>query len=340
MPGSGSGAMKQAWIGAVALGGLAALVWIGRGHLGGGSEESTDGTRSGGGAEASRRLATGAGGANRAGNAANGGAAGAPAAGSAGSDGPTNPRAGVAAVRGAPRGDGASVESEAVDRAAVGSIGATRLDVRPSTTKREVPDMPKQVGHGIDSIEAQNEAPPPEPAPEIAYDGGPDHVFTTDWQVEVPDAGRISGDAGTVSFWLKPQWQGTNQDDATFVQLGDSGMQVVKNVNYLRFEYIDATGKENGLGLNIGDWRPGDWHQVTTTWANGNLALYVDGQQVSQERYPNPPTFGSETKLYVGSNFPGTPVAQGDISYLRVLNRDSPASEVGDQFRSGPRPSN
>lgn len=73
-----------------------------------------------------------------------------------------------------------------------------------------------------------------------------------DWWVEVPDAGKISGAAGTISFWLKPE----------------------------------------------------------------------------------------ETKLYVGSDFPGTPVAPGQVSNLMVLNRDSSPTEVGQRFQSGARPKN
>jgi hypothetical protein len=195
--------------------------------------------------------------------------------------------------------------------------------------------MPKQVSETVAGT-ADNGAAP---APEVAYDGGADHVFSTKSQTQVPDAANITGDAGTVSFWVKPEWGPNSQDDATFVQLGDSGLQVVKNVNFLRFEYIDQNGTENGLGTNIGEWPDQQWRQVTATWTNGNLALYVDGQLISQNRYQYPPTFGQETKLLVGSNFPG-PVAPGQMSNLTVLNRDSSATEVANSFQSGARPSN
>jgi hypothetical protein len=208
----------------------------------------------------------------------------------------------------------------------------------PDVTKREVPDLPKQASLTT-AAESPDNAPAPEPAPEVAYDGGADHVFSTTSQVQVPDAANITGEAGTVSFWLKPEWGPTSQDDATFVQLGDSSMQVVKNVNFLRFEYLDSNGTENGLGTNIGDWQSDQWRQVTATWTGGNLSLYVDGQLISQNRYPNPPTFGEETKLLVGSDFSG-PVAPGQVSNLTVLNRDSSGTEVSQQFQSGARPRN
>ncbi len=248
----------------------------------------------------------------------------------------------AAVVRGAERAAAAGAVAGAAgkvlasgDSAATGDV---RLGDRAQASKRDVPDMPnmpKQVADAVAGV-ADNAAAP---APEVAYDGGADHVFNTKSQIQVPDAANITGDAGTVSFWVKPQWGPNSQDDATFVQLGDSGLQVVKNVNFLRFEYIDQNGTENGLGTNLGEWPDQQWRQVTATWTNGSLALYVDGQLISQNHYQYPPTFGQETKLLVGSNFPG-PVAPGELSNLTVLNRDSSATEVSNNFQSGPRPAN
>jgi hypothetical protein len=252
-------------------------------------------------------------------------------------------RVGAAAVvRGAERATtGGTAAGAAGNALATGDslgTGDVRLADRAQASKRDVPDMPsmpKQLSEAM-AGSADNAAPP---APEVAYDGGADHVFSTKSQMQVPDAANITGDAGTVSFWVKPEWGPTSQDDATFVQLGDSGLQVVKNVNFLRFEYIDQNGTENGLGTNLGEWPDQQWRQVTATWTNGNLALYVDGQLISQNRYQFPPTFGEETKLLVGTNFPG-PIAPGQMSNVTVLNRTSSATEVANNFQSGPRPNN
>jgi hypothetical protein len=249
------------------------------------------------------------------------------------------------------RRDGASTVVRGAARLAGGNlgtaVGAAPDALRPGSaprgqlpdvTKREVPDLPKQASLTT-TADTPDNAVAPEPAPEVAYDGGADHVFSTTSQVQVPDAANITGEAGTVSFWLKPEWGPNSQDDATFVQLGDSSLQVVKNVNFLRFEYLDSNGTENGLGTNIGDWQQEQWRQVTASWNSGNLSLYVDGQLISQNRYQNPPIFGQETKLLVGSDFSG-PVAPGQVSNLTVLNRDSSPTEVSQQFQSGGRPRN
>jgi len=176
-----------------------------------------------------------------------------------------------------------------------------------------------------------------QPIPDVVYQAKDDKVFPTDSQEEVGDAGKISGAAGTISFWLQPQWAAGNQEDATFVQLGDSGMEVMKNVNYLRFQFHDSDGGENGLGSNLGAWSQNEWHQVTATWQDTQLSLYVDGQLVSQKAFNRAPEFQPETKLYVGSAFPnGAAAAPASIGSLLVTNMNSSAGDVGSVFHNGP----
>ncbi|MBI3783146.1 MAG: LamG domain-containing protein [Deltaproteobacteria bacterium] len=178
-----------------------------------------------------------------------------------------------------------------------------------------------------------------EPVPEVAYNGGIDKSFDTQTQTQVQDVGKISGEAGTVSFWVKPGWGPDSQDDANFVQLGDSSLRFAKNVNYLRFEYFDKNGTEQGVGVNIGDWREGDWHQVAGTWNGKTYELFVDGKPGSQNTFPQPPDFQKDTRVLVGSNFGSNiPVAPGEITGLQVLNRPSSAGEIAQQHQTGQRP--
>ncbi len=184
-------------------------------------------------------------------------------------------------------------------------------------------------------------AAPAQPLPEVAYDSGVDKRFSTVSRSEVPDTGKIGGPNGTVSLWVKPQWGEANQEDASFVELGDSGMHMVKNVNFMRFQYIDPDGKERGLGFNIGDWKDGEWHQVTGTWNNGRYYLYGDGKLISQESFPKPPDFQDETKVYIGTqNANGVPGANSEVSGVQILNRTLSTSEIQAQFNSNTKPRN
>ena len=169
---------------------------------------------------------------------------------------------------------------------------------------------------------------------DVAFDGG-DAAYETQAQVEVPDVGKITGAAGTMSFWLQPGWQEGNQDDATLMNLGDGRLQIVKNVGFLRFEFVDDAGGTGGLGTSIAEWREGEWHQVTATWNGTQYALYVDGQLVSQTVHDGQVDLPSGAKLYIGSNFPeGRPVAHGTIGSVDLHNRPLGPGEVAGNFHA------
>jgi len=222
---------------------------------------------------------------------------------------------------------------------AAGGLALREGSERVLEAPRHRPDLPPA---GRSSLQIPAEATDdsvPEAIPDIAYDGGADHVFDTGSQTEVSDAGKISGEAGTIAFWIEPGWERNSQEAASFVQLGDNGLRIIKNGNSLRFEYTDSAGNVHGGGADIGDWQAGDWRHVTASWTGSTLSLYVDGGQVFLNHAPPLPDFGSETKLYVGSASPhGAPVAVGQISYLTVLNREVSGDEVRRMFESGGPP--
>lgn len=247
---------------------------------------------------------------------------------------------GADGAAGAPRGVGSGLgvggggrDGGALGAAAGGGLaGGDAAGRGPDVTRRDAPDAGST--GPVAEYDAEGNL---HEIPEVAFDGADDRFFPTDSQEEVQDAGPIGGGSGTVSFWLKPEWAEGSQEDATFVQLGDSGLEIMKNVNYLRFQYPDSTGAERGLGSNLSGWTPNEWRLVTATWSGGQLTLYVDGVMVSQNQYEHPPSFQEETKLYVGSAFPsGAPAAQASIGSLKVFNRDWSPAEIVNQFRAGP----
>jgi len=167
---------------------------------------------------------------------------------------------------------------------------------------------------------------------DIAFDSG-DAQYGTQAQVEVPDLGRIPGAAGTMSFWMQPGWQEGNQDDATLLEIGDGRLQIIKNVGFLRFEFVDDGGDTGGLGAPIAGWREGEWHQVTATWNGNQYALYVDGQLVSEAVHDGRVDLPPGAKLHIGSNFSGgRPVAPGTIGRVDLRNRPLGPGEVADGF--------
>jgi hypothetical protein len=228
---------------------------------------------------------------------------------------------------------------------------ATATTIRAPTLTPPAGAHRAPVPSGAGSGERTSDAPPeaaaapaqqdaadnPRPAAQVLYDSG-DHLFDTASQVELTDAGSINAQAGTLSFWVQPEWQPNNGDAVSFMQLGDSGLQIMKNGSQLRFGLSDGSGLQGG-SADIGNWQAGEWRQVTVTWADNALSLYIDGQQ-QLNGAPVPPEFQQNLRLYVGgSAFPDRPaVALAQLAYVTVLNRDASRDEVRQMFESGVPP--
>jgi hypothetical protein len=172
------------------------------------------------------------------------------------------------------------------------------------------------------------------PATWFPYSSGDQVNYALNEQTAVDDIGKIAPRSGTMSFWLQPGWQTGNQDDANFLEVGDGQLQVIKNVNFLRFEFTDADGGKGGIGAPITDWQEGQAHQITTTWTGNTYSLYIDGQLVSQTQYPGgavqvPP----DAKLLIGSAYPeNRPVAPGTINGVDIGGRPLSPAEVAAMY--------
>lgn len=173
-------------------------------------------------------------------------------------------------------------------------------------------------------------APPPPPeASGIVFDSG-DASYPTDGQVAVANLKGVG--AGTVSFWLQPQWSEGNQDDAAFIELGDS-LRIMKNVSFMRFEALSDGVVTSGVGAPITDWKDGEWHQVTATWQGDQMTLYFDGNLVSRAQRVAPITFMDDAQMFVGSSYPeGRPVAPGVMGQIGLENHPLTPSEVQARF--------
>jgi len=213
---------------------------------------------------------------------------------------------------------------------AVGAEGGAVLDAPSPAGGGTMAGAPTAAG-GANGKGAPTPGQPATPT-DVVYASGETEQYPTNGQVEVPDV-SVSGRSGTLSFWMQPTWGAGSQDDASLVMLGDR-MQVIKNVNFLRFEWQDDNNIEGGLGMPITDWKPGDWHQVTTTWAGNQFSLYVDGKLIGQaNNYAGNFALPDDTRLYVGSDFPASrPVASGTIGGVDLRNRSMAAGEVANQY--------
>jgi hypothetical protein len=158
--------------------------------------------------------------------------------------------------------------------------------------------------------------------------------FATATPVDASElAQRLGGSRGSVSFWFQPQWNDGSQDDASFLELADGSVRLVKNVDFLRLEFVDEDGVEHGLGAPITDWKSGEWHQVAGSWDGHTVALYFDGGLVRQAEIDTPLVLPDGPRMLLGSDFPDyRPVAAGVVGGVRVNDRPLSADEVRKRF--------
>ncbi|MEO8604291.1 MAG: LamG domain-containing protein [bacterium] len=150
-------------------------------------------------------------------------------------------------------------------------------------------------------------------------------------------AGNVNGDAGSIALSVTPDWAGSDAGGQAFVQIlsGDhvweNRIAIGKDSGSLRFILVDNTGVERNVGIEIPDWQPGQTHQVTATWGDALMSLYVDGRQVGQNTYAGTLQVPPSGPIYLGSN-------RSDVNYngvggrvtdFKIFGRALGADEVG-----------
>lgn len=175
--------------------------------------------------------------------------------------------------------------------------------------------------------------------------GGEGCVFDTNSRYAIPDAGNLSGEAGSISFCLQPQWGGTDASNAGIVDLQtpnvwENRLKIFKNNEFFRFSIWPNNGTESGVSAKINSWQPGQWHPVTVTFgpdpsSGQNIAsMYVDGNLVGQQPYDGQLQVPQQP-LYIGSGIPGgEPTAGGALRNFQAYNRVLPPNEAA-SFASG-----
>ena len=139
----------------------------------------------------------------------------------------------------------------------------------------------------------------------------------------------LGGGSGSASMWFQPQWEEGNKDDASLLEIGDGQLRLVKNVNFLRLEFIDAEGAEHGLGAPITGWTRGEWHQIAGSWDTDRFELYFDGVLVRETTISGTFYLPEKPRLFMGSDFPDSrPVAPGMVGGLDVHRHPMSADEA------------
>lgn len=193
--------------------------------------------------------------------------------------------------------------------------------------------------HGVRDADGSPARPTPQaasnhtgPYPAVAYDGGA-RTFETAHRTAIA-ADRIRNEAGTISFWIEPQWSRSDQRNADFVDLGTTGLQIVKRGAALWFQYTNGDGEAGDA--DVAHWEKGERHHVVAIWSAASMELYIDGQQafLSQRggRAPVPEAGG----VFIGAAFEDDEAsAPARISTIRIMNYNLSFQEVLDLYKRG-----
>lgn len=142
---------------------------------------------------------------------------------------------------------------------------------------------------------------------------------------------------GTVTFWVRPKWPGSQSESRVFFHVPTDSRRVMDNYHVQTYGgnlsvRVGALtdDKVKGAGLNSRvqrEWQPGEWHFLALRWSPQRVELFVDGRWVhrhSPAAYP----FKPRSSLIIGSWSDGRRSAAAALDEFRVFTRDIPDEEI------------
>ena len=153
-------------------------------------------------------------------------------------------------------------------------------------------------------------------------------LLTAGHQLSFAASNNISATAGTLEFWIKPNWPGNSLSPKTMLSWGSSGGLIFGKdgapnwrslFNRFLLEQSAATPAAN---LSAGQWR-----HSAFTWDATTLRLYLDGIQVAQTALTAPLPTISATNFFLGRDNSADDI-DAAIDELRISNRARTATEI------------
>ena len=155
---------------------------------------------------------------------------------------------------------------------------------------------------------------------------------------------------GTVQFWFKPDWAGTNLGGGgpgtagRLIEVGSYNpaftngwwsLYTSTNGSQLLFGSSTNGGGQTNLTAGIA-WLSNQWHQVVLTYTPSNSALYVDGQPATNGAgsiyFPN--LSERANGFRIGSDATGLNQARGAFDNLETFNYPLSAGTIASNYQS------
>lgn len=149
--------------------------------------------------------------------------------------------------------------------------------------------------------------------------------------LDYPTSSNIAASAGTVSFWIKPNWAGNDGREHTFFDTDTSAgsLKLYKDTS----NNLILSDGTNSASKSISGWAKNDWHHIVADWGSSNMHVYVDSVAGTAAGAFSAPTLG--TNLYLGQSKTNANLANASLGDFRVFDAVLSSAEITDIYQSG-----
>ena len=107
--------------------------------------------------------------------------------------------------------------------------------------------------------------------------------------IEYASNDNIPSAEGTLSFWLKPDWDMATEASTILEFGGFGGILIFRNFKTLRAIFNRFAGNnqpEVGFSaVDITDWQKNEWFYVVIRWGQGKVDIFINGQLQDSQTY-------------------------------------------------------
>ena len=187
-----------------------------------------------------------------------------------------------------------------------------------------------------DTVVAVSGAEPLEVHGEVAYVKAPTgkgvSLSEGSW-LAYPAAGHLDKSAGSLLFWVQPQWHGGDgkrhtlfSDSAPTHNPAFNSFHLFKTPS-ATLEFVVGGLAEQSVSTSVADWTAGEWHHVAVTWdCRQGIALYVDGQEAGTRQLLYEPQ--QWPAVHVGADYDGSVTASAALAELMLFDRQLRTDQV------------
>ena len=145
----------------------------------------------------------------------------------------------------------------------------------------------------------------------------------------------ISGEVGSVSFWMNPNdWEAAKSKNFHIIFSAFGKTDRILIYKYIEHANLVFTiGNLNGIYTSIqssmAKWEKNSWHHVCAVWTPKVLSLYLDGQLVAES--PRKDKAGNFSRFLLGEYWSGNP-GNTSIDELKIFKQSLTANDVRNEY--------